>query len=129
MVLPNFFVWRIGLDSLISGVIGKRVPLTGRIAKSSCVLALIACLISCQGMVNKGAVINGQKYYDRGDYDKALSQLRLAESDNIEAQLLMARTYEAKGDRGLAKAHYTELADKHPDTAEGVYSEAKLKNF
>jgi Tfp pilus assembly protein PilF len=80
-------------------------------------------------MLNKGAVINGQKYYDRGDYDEALKQLRIADTSNIEAQLLIARSYEAKGERGLAKAHYRTLADNHPETAEGVYSKNKLNNF
>ena len=73
--------------------------------------------------------VRGQKFYDRGNYDKAIEQLRLAETDNIEAQLLLARTYEAKGDRGLAQAHYSVLAKKYPDTAEGVYSRNRLKNF
>lgn len=100
-----------------------------KFARLMFLLGAAGCLACCQGMINKGAVINGQKYYDRGNYDEALKQLQIADSENLEAQLLKARSYEAKGDRGMARAHYTELASKHPETAEGVFSKNKLKNY
>ena len=82
---------------------------------------------SCGGMIKKGAVISGQKYYDQGSYDKALRQSALAGSDNTEAMLLKARCHEAKGEKDLARGYYTVLAKQHPDSAEGIVAQQKLR--
>ena len=84
-------------------------------------------LTSCGGMVKKGAILSGQKYYDQGAYDKALRQLALADSDNTEAMLLKARCHEAKGEKDLARGYYTVLAKQHPDSAEGIVAQQKLR--
>lgn len=84
-------------------------------------------LSSCGGMIKKGAIISGQKYYDQGSYDKALRQLALADSDNTEAMLLKARCHEAKGEKDLARGYYTVLAKQHPDSAEGIVAQQKLR--
>ncbi len=76
--------------------------------------------------MNKGAVISAQKFYDKGQYDKALRQLAIADEDNTEAMLLKARTYEAKGDKDMARAHYKVLAKRYPDSAEGIVAQQKL---
>lgn len=84
-------------------------------------------LSSCGGMIKKGAILSGQKYYDQGAYDKALRQLALADSDNTEAMLLKARCHEAKGEKDLARGYYTVLAKQHPDSAEGIVAQQKLR--
>ena len=89
--------------------------------------SLLPLLASCGGMVKKGAIISAQKYYDKGDYDKALRQLTLADEGNTEAMLLKARTYEAKGDKAMARGYYTALAKNHPDSAEGIVAQQKLR--
>lgn len=86
-------------------------------------------LVSCTGMVEKGSVINSQRFYDQGKYDKALTHLALSNPDDREATLLKAKIYEAKGDRDRAKSIYTELATQHPNSSEGVYSKTKLRSF
>lgn len=82
---------------------------------------------SCGGMIKKGAIISGQKYYDQGAYDKALRQLALADTDNTEAMLLKARCHEAKGEKDLARGYYTVLAKQDPDSAEGIVAQQKLR--
>jgi len=84
-------------------------------------------LSSCGGMIKKGAVLSAQKYYDKGDYDKALRQLALADPDNTEAMLLKARTYEARGEKDMARGYYSALAKQHPDSAEGIVAQQKLR--
>ena len=91
---------------------------------ATCFLPL---LVSCGGMIKKGAVISAQKYYDKGDYDKALRQLALADEDNAEAMLLKARTYEARGEKDLARGYYTALVKKSPNSAEGIVAQQKLR--
>lgn len=78
-------------------------------------------------MIKKGAVISAQKYYDDGKYDKALRQLALADEDNTEAMLLKARTYEARGEKDVARGYYSVLAKKYPDSAEGIVAQQKLR--
>ncbi len=78
-------------------------------------------------MIKKGAVISAQKYYDKGAYDKALRQLALADEGNTEAMLLKARSYEAKGDKTMARGYYTALAKNHPNSAEGIVAQQKLR--
>jgi hypothetical protein len=91
----------------------------------------IACLppalASCGGMIEKGAVISAQKFYDKGQYDKALRQLALADKDNTEAMLLKARTHEARGGKDLARGYYGVLAQQYPDSAEGIVAQQKLR--
>jgi tetratricopeptide (TPR) repeat protein len=91
---------------------------------AACAVPLFA---SCGGMIKKGAVISAQKYYDKGDYDKALRQLTLADEDNLEAMLLKARTYEARGEKDLARGYYTALAKKYPNSTEGIVAQQKLR--
>jgi tetratricopeptide (TPR) repeat protein len=91
----------------------------------------IACftpaLTSCGGMIKKGAVISAQKFYDQGQYDKALRQLALADENNSEAILLKARSHEARGEKDLARGYYTVLVKQHPDSAEAVVAQQKLR--
>lgn len=91
--------------------------------------ALVACiaLSSCGGMVKKGAIIQAQRSYDKGQYDKALQQLTLADQDNTEAVLLKARSHEAKGEKDLARGYYSYLVKNHPDSAEGIVAQQKLR--
>jgi tetratricopeptide (TPR) repeat protein len=67
------------------------------------------------------------EYYDKGDYDKALRQLTLADEDNLEAMLLKARTYEARGEKDLARGYYTALAKKYPNSTEGIVAQQNLR--
>jgi Tfp pilus assembly protein PilF len=93
--------------------------------------ALLACiaLSSCGGMVKKGAAINAQRSYDKGDYDGALRHLKLTDQDNAEAVLLKARTHEAKGEKDLARGYYSYLVKNHPDSAEGIVAQQKLRTL
>ncbi|MGC4015362.1 MAG: tetratricopeptide repeat protein [Luteolibacter sp.] len=93
------------------------------------IVGATACvaLASCRGMVNKGAVIHAQELFDKGDYDRALHQLQVADSSYLEANLLKARSYEAKGDKMTARSYYSELVRSHPDSAEGIVARNRLK--
>lgn len=92
---------------------------------------ILACitpvLTSCGGMIQKGAVINAQKHYDRGDYEKSLEALGMADPDNSEAMLLKARTYEARGEKEMARGYYKALFQKSPTSAEGIIAQQKLR--
>lgn len=87
-------------------------------------------------MATEGALLNANKSYSKGLYEKTLSKISTAEYYGKDAPeetkrkitLLKARTYEAMGDLSSSVAIYEYILKNFPDSQEGYIAKKKLAN-
>lgn len=82
-----------------------------------------------------GHYSEAEKFYSKGDYEKAIANYQAYRDENPEgnlaviAEYYMAKSYQALGKNDEARMHYEEIRKSHPDLVWANFSEAQLKEL
>ncbi|MBU3759024.1 MAG: tetratricopeptide repeat protein [Candidatus Omnitrophica bacterium] len=104
----------------------------------SLVFLLAASLSGClrhQRNFYFGHYSDAERYYAKGEYEKAIEKYQAYRDENPEGNLAviahyyMAKSYQALGKNSEARAAYQEIKAKYPDMVWANFSETQLKDL
>lgn len=82
-----------------------------------------------------GHYSDAERYYTKGEYEKAIEKYQAYRDENPEgnlaviAQYYMAKSYQALGKTDEARAAYEQIKKEHPDLVWANFSETQLKEL